>query len=349
MQVNSSNKYTQLYNSITDRIKKEDFCVGDKLPTEVELSKEYGFSRQTVRQALSKLEENKIIYKVQGSGSFIADSALILKRTMRIAVITTYISTYIFPSILRGIETVATTNGYSILIKATNNSVAKEHDILNSISSRDVDGVIVEGTKTVLPNPNLLFYRSLANDNIPLVFINGFYPELMDKSHGNINYVVTDDYQGCYDLTSELIRKGHSSIGGIFKSDDIQGMRRFSGYMDAMINNHIPVNDELVLWFNTETKFGIEQQLKQSGLSANCTAMVCYNDEVALQVLELLKNESGNITAIRSFDGTISQKQNSLDFFSCRHPNEMLGVHAANKMIRLINGGIEENTVLPWE
>ncbi|MBW7571865.1 GntR family transcriptional regulator [Caproiciproducens faecalis] len=347
--MSSKNKYVQLYNTITDRIKNGDYSVGDKLPTELDFANEYGCSRQTVRQALAKLESDKIIYKVQGSGSFISDSALPLKKTMRIAVITTYISTYIFPSILRGIETTSTSAGYSILLKATNNSIAKEHDILENISAHDVDGVIVEGTKTALPNPNLTFYRSLADSNIPLVFFNGYYPQLLETKHSNILYVVTDDYQGGYELTSDLIRKGHTSIGGIFKSDDIQGMRRFSGYMDALVNNHIPVNDEHVLWFNTETKFGISQQLSQSCLPEECTAVVCYNDEITLQAFELINFQNKKITALRSFDGTISPQQCNLDFYSLQHPKEILGLQATKKLIGLMNGDTEKSTVLSWE
>lgn len=347
--MDSKNKYVQLYDSITDRIKKGDYSVGDKLPTELDFAHEYGFSRQTVRQALYKLESDKIIYKVQGSGSFVSDSALSLKRTMRIAVITTYISTYIFPSILRGIEIAATSAGYSILLKATNNSIANEHNILKNISVHDVDGVIVEGTKTALPNPNLSFYRSLADSDIPLVFFNGCYPELLEPKHNNILYVVTDDYQGGYDLTTDLIRKGHTSIGGIFKSDDIQGMRRFSGYMDALVDNHIPVNDEHVLWFNTETRFGIQQQFSQSCLPKECTAVVCYNDEITLQTLESINQQNKNITALRSFDGTVSPQQCGLDLLSLQHPKETLGLQVTQKLIRLMNGDMEKSTILPWE
>lgn len=347
--MDSQKKYIQLYHSIADRIKKGDFSVGDKLPTEQDFAQEYGFSRQTVRQALSKLEADKIIYKIQGSGSFISDSVLSIKRTMRIAVITTYISTYIFPSILRGIETVATSAGYSILLKATNNSIAKEHSILENISVHDVDGVIVEGTKTALPNPNLSFYRSLADSNVPLVFINGYYPELLEAKRRNILYVVTDDYQGSYDLTSDLIRKGHTSIGGIFKSDDIQGIRRFSGYIDALVNNDIPVDDNHILWFNTETKFGIQQQLSNSCLPKECTAIVCYNDEITLQALEAMNYQNQTVTALRSFDGTISSQQCSLNFLSLPHPKETLGLLATKKLIRLINGEDEKSAILPWE
>lgn len=168
--MSSQKKNVQLYLHITDAINEGALTSGDKLPTERELAETYKVSRQTVRQALEKLEKDGFIRKVQGSGSYITDSASKLKKTMRIAVITTYISTYIFPYILRGIEDVATSVHYSLMLSATNNSIAKEHEILHNFSVNSVDGIIVEGTKTALPNPNLAFYKALSDKNIPLVF-----------------------------------------------------------------------------------------------------------------------------------------------------------------------------------
>jgi GntR family transcriptional regulator of arabinose operon len=345
----SQKKYLQIYEAILGRIERGDYSAGDKLPTEQEFIKEYGFSRQTVRQALFKLESDKVINRVQGSGSFVASVAVGRKKTMRIAVITTYISTYIFPAILRGIETTATAAGYSILLKATNNSVAQEHDVLENILPHDVDGVIVEGTKTALPNPNLAFYRALAGNHIPLVFINSYYPELDVLKQKNIRYVITDDYQGSYGLTAGLIQKGHTAIGGIFKSDDMQSMRRYAGYMDALLDSHQPVKDEQVLWFNTETKFGIAQQLAQTGLPQGCTAIVCYNDEVSQQVMQWLQTQSKSaITAMRSFDNTLCAQACGLDFFSLQHPKEAVGIQAAQKLIALMNGDMANSTILSW-
>jgi len=347
--VKSQKKYVQLYSNITDAIRNGTYSSGDKLPPELDLAKQYGISRQTVRLALEKLENDGFISKLQGSGSYITDSSLTLKKTMRIGVITTYISTYIFPLILRGIENVAASNHYSLMLSATNNSIAKEREILHNISENSVDGIIVEGTKTALPNPNLSFYKALADKNIPLVFINGYYPALLDEHHDKIVYAVTEDYQGSYDLTLDLVKMGHRSIGGIFKSDDIQGIRRFSGYIDALTDDEIPINDGHVMWFNTETKFSVEQQLAQSKMISECTAIVCYNDEIALQFLAFLKNHPSKVTALRSFDGTLPPHQSGIDFRSLNHPKETMGNIAANKLFRIINGGSEENCIFPWE
>lgn len=43
----------------------------DKLPTERELAEEFDFSRLTVRRALDQLEQEGVVYRVQGAGTFV--------------------------------------------------------------------------------------------------------------------------------------------------------------------------------------------------------------------------------------------------------------------------------------
>ena len=340
-------KYIQLYSIITDSISDGTYVFGDKLPTELELSTKYGMSRQTVRQALELLERNEMITKVQGSGSYVSSKAKAFKKTMRIAVITTYISTYIFPHILRGIEEVATNSGYFIQLMATNNSIAKERDILQFLSGNVVDGIIVEGTKTALPNPNLHFYQEFACKTTPLVFFNGYYPELLQQANCKIVTVTTDDYGGARKATADLIQRGHRLIGGVFKSDDIQGVRRFSGYADALTEANLRIDDDCMIWFNTENKYSPELKQNLNRLATACTAIVCYNDEIAFLLLAYLNSNPSSVTAIRSFDGTITGKQN-IDFVSYGHPNELLGREAAEHMIQLLANKPVESLVMDW-
>ena len=63
--------YQQIANDILKRISDQEWEVGEKLPSEAELSADYGVSRVTLRQAMAKLEQDKIIEKFQGKGAFI--------------------------------------------------------------------------------------------------------------------------------------------------------------------------------------------------------------------------------------------------------------------------------------
>lgn len=63
--------YQQIAADITARITQEEWCIGDKIPSENELTEEYSASRVTVRQALSKLEQEGLIDKQRGRGAFV--------------------------------------------------------------------------------------------------------------------------------------------------------------------------------------------------------------------------------------------------------------------------------------
>ncbi|NRY60644.1 GntR family transcriptional regulator [Clostridium beijerinckii] len=68
----SSPLYKQLQNQILDSIHNGDLKPGDKLPTELELSKANNISRVTVRTALDSLTSDGYLIRIPGKGTYIA-------------------------------------------------------------------------------------------------------------------------------------------------------------------------------------------------------------------------------------------------------------------------------------
>lgn len=62
-------KYQQLFKQIQKTIQNETYAVGDFLPSEHDLMNQYQVSRDTVRKALSLLQEEGLIKKIRGQGS----------------------------------------------------------------------------------------------------------------------------------------------------------------------------------------------------------------------------------------------------------------------------------------
>ena len=190
-------KYRFLVDTIKEKIKNGEYEPGERMESENTLSEQFGYSRQTVRQALSVLEQEGLIERRRGSGTYISSESRRTPRGNSIAIVTTYISDYIFPTIIRGIEETLTNAGYDLTLNVTNNHVEEEARILQSLISRRVDGVIVEGTKTAFPNPNVELYRRLEKMGVPVVFFNSYYRDLPDSV-----YVVTDVSAACLNLTT---------------------------------------------------------------------------------------------------------------------------------------------------
>ena len=221
----TSAKYEGIVRWIREQIEAEELQPGERIESEYQLCDRFGVSRQTVRHAIAVLEKEGMIEKRRGSGTYIKESGIIgvrRKKTMQIAVMTTFVQEYIFSGIIQEIENKMSRAGYGIQISITNNSVDKERFILKSIlDKKRVDGIIAEPTKSGLPNPNLDLYRQIMEQGIPVIFINSYYPELKAP------HVSLDDKIAGKMATKYLIQCGHREIAAIFKADDGQGHRRY--------------------------------------------------------------------------------------------------------------------------
>lgn len=349
-----ASKYQALADLLRGRILSGEYVPLQQLPTEQALCESHQVSRQTVRQALAVLSADGLIEKRQGSGSRVRDLSQPAARPQRtVAVITTYISDYIFPSILREAENVLSQENCSMLLYATQNQVVNERKVLQALLSHPMlDGVLVEGTKTALPNPNLDLYRELLRRRVPLVFMNGNYHELT----GAIS-VLDDNYNGGYALVKYLYEKGHTGIAGIFKSDDVQGHQRYAGFAAAMRDFDLPMEDTHLYWYNTEAKAAIISPERGCpdevcDILQGCTAVVCYNDEVAnALILSLLKRgvKIPQEMAVVSFDNSRYSEMSAVRITSLSHGEHNVGRIAAESLLKLLDGESCESAVAPWE
>ncbi|RDU22620.1 GntR family transcriptional regulator [Anaerosacchariphilus polymeriproducens] len=333
---NNTPKYLEIVNFIKEKIESKELKPGQKIYSENELSKIFKLSRQTVRHSISVLEKEGIVRKVQGSGTYVADNRLTnLENKTRIAVITTYVDSYIFPRTIKGIENYLFEKGFSVQIAFTNNVFAREKIILEDILNRnDVAGIIAEPTKSGLPNLNEDLISEITSRHIPVVFINSYYAD------SKLPHVSINDKEAGRKATEYLISMGHRKIGAILKLDDGQGHLRFKGYSEAMMNADLDFLDTDIVWIDTEEVKHLEKTkgkiLERLG---NCTGILCYNDEVSYSLIEILKKEGMKVPediSIVSIDNSELAVLSDVEFTSIPHPMERLGEKAAENLIQLI-------------
>ena len=73
--------YHQIAHSLRDAIEKKIYRIGDRLPSERELSDTYDVSRMTLRQAISLLVEEGLLERRKGSGTYVASRRVQEKMT----------------------------------------------------------------------------------------------------------------------------------------------------------------------------------------------------------------------------------------------------------------------------
>ncbi|MCI3919160.1 GntR family transcriptional regulator [Paenibacillus sp. TRM 82003] len=331
-------KYIQVKKEILSWLHAGRFRADELMPSENELAERFGVSRQTVRQTFGELEREGWLYRVQGKGTFVAErQAADRAGAQTIGLITTYISDYIFPHIVRGIEATLRDNGYRLVLSSTDNDKAKEREALALMLSQPISGLIVEPTKSAEGNPNLDYFLSLHNQGLPYVTLNERYPELSCPA------LRTDDEGGAFLAASYLMDRGHTRIAGFFKTDDLQGVNRLKGFLRAHRERGLSLPPERVVHYRTEEK-GSQPRAAAAALLARPerpTAFVCYNDELAVSLLETIRQAGLRVpddVSVVGFDDSPLATATETKLTTIAHPKARMGEDAAALLLRMIEG-----------
>ena len=337
-------KYMALVNWIKEQVTGGELQYGDKFYSENELTGMFGISRQTVRQAVGILEQEGYVERRRGSGTYVVYGGLPKHApTRNIGVISTYLDDYIFTSIIKGIETALTKSGYTMQLAFTHNRVENESRALRTMLEKQVDGIIVEPTKSALPNPNGALYQEIHAQKIPLIFFNAYYPSMP------FPHVSMDDRQAGRMATDCLLRAGHRQIAGIFQSDDLQGHLRYAGYVDALRSAGLELQSRHILWYTTEDIRYLAEDFHRVQRSLDgCTGLVCYNDQIAFGLFGELRRHGikvpGDLSLV-GIDNSDLAEICEVPFTSVAHPMKRLGTTAAENLLRLIEDPAFDATV----
>jgi len=337
-----SSKYQQVKNNIKRWILAGQVDDEGRIPSENNMSEFFGVSRHTIRQAIGELVNEGWVYRQQGRGTFATSrdnySASRKQGHLKIGVITTYLVDYIFPHIIQGIESVVVPQGHSLSLYSTGNNVQTERRALEMALQQGVDGLIIEPTKSTHPNPNIDLYLLMERRNIPFVMLHSSYVEL------NASTVTLDDARGTYLATSHLFNLGHKTVGAIFKSDDAQGRARFKGFVKAHQDFHMPIQGQLIKTYTTEDKDDVvagfvREVVKEDGDHHRATAVVCYNDEIAISVIAQLQTvglEVPKDISVTGFDDSTLADKGIVQLTTVRHPKHEMGEVAAKMLFDLL-------------
>lgn len=334
-------KYSIVKKTIKSKILDGTYEPHQKIPSESEMMRQFAVSRHTVRLAVGELVSEGWLYREQGAGTFCADRTEKQRQESgsrkNIAIVTTYISDYIFPSIIRGAEAYLSDQGYHVTLFNTNNDHEKERIYLERIITQGFDGAIIEPTQSAFTNPNINYYLNLERLDIPYIMINAYYDALEPVR------VVVDDEKGAFLQSEHLIENGHKEILGFFKTDDMQGSLRMKGYLKAHREYGVPINPKHIVTYNTTEKHTKPIEKLRSFLSqqgSHPTAVVCYNDELAMKLLNVIREHQLRVPddiSIIGYDNSFLAEMSEVKLTSIEHPKSDLGKTAGKLILSMIN------------
>jgi len=166
-------------------------------------------------------------------------SSLRKHKSKTIAVIIPEIANNYFALAINGIESIAQEKNYHVLIYLTHEDVKKEIALTKYLHGGRVDGVLISVSSTTTDYTHL---HQLEENGLPIVFF-----DRVCESFNTVK-VTTDDYESSYLATKHLIDQGCKKPAHLAMSENISiGKKRMKGYIQALTDNGLPVDESLII------------------------------------------------------------------------------------------------------
>lgn len=194
-----------------------------------------------------------------------------------------------FGSVVHGIEVMASSKGYSIILYQTEETTSLEKKAIETFLIARVDGILASISKETT---NFDHYKEIQRRNTPLVFFDRTNEEF------DVPSVVIDDYKGAFLATEHLINNGYSRIGHVAGPLHIRSFNlRLTGYKDALAKHGLELEEELIYQGNISIESGKDAIKYFLGLDRVPDAVFAAEDFTALGAVKELKERKIKIPA----------------------------------------------------
>jgi DNA-binding LacI/PurR family transcriptional regulator len=275
--------------------------MNNKLPTIKEIAKRLNISVSTVSRALhdhhsiglrTKMRVRELAKELNYEPN---KTAINFKqgKTFALGVILPNLSESFFSSAISGIEDCAVTKNYNVLLGQSHDDREKEIKIVEAMKNQRVDGMIVSVSKNTT---SFEHFEMLENYNIPLVFFDRI-PHM-----ANINYVASRLETGMQEAIRFLLKSGHKDIALINGPRTLLATEeRMDHYAAVLKKNNIKLNQKYIVSTDLTAESTCEAMKKLISLERRPTAVIAFNDYVALDAMRYAKKEKIKINKDISF------------------------------------------------
>ncbi|MGI8689530.1 MAG: GntR family transcriptional regulator [Thermomicrobiales bacterium] len=270
----------RLAASLRAWVRSGEHSPGHLFPSERELAERFAVSRTTVRRAVKMLVDERLLYRVPGSGTFVGQPAA-KESPATLGLVVPSLANPYYGELSEAIEGAANARGYQLLVGQSQYTSADEaRYLLRYAESPDVKGVLVTPSGE---DPALAAYRYLMERETPFIFTGRVAPAV------DADAVTADLARGARELVRYLIELGHRRIAYIGASRPRPDLN-LEGYRLALRDAGIPEDPSLIPALDADNesvgRLGV-RALREQGTAF--TAIFARIDMTAATVLQALR------------------------------------------------------------
>ncbi len=308
-----------------------------------------GVSHPTVSRALRgdplvAAETAERIKRVAADLGYVPSATARSLKTSRshvLGVIVNRISDPFYSEVLDGIQDVLHAAGYSLFLAATTHNAEREKAIIHAMTERRVDGLIV-CSMFIAPS-----YRTqLTASGTPLVVVHN-----RGRDNGG-NAIYHDDRYGSRELTRHLIALGHKRIAFV---GNARGGRetedRLAGFLEEMQVAGLDVPSDYIAYGPSGQLLSAAAAVQSLlNLCPRPTALVCFNDMLAIGAMQTLQQSGCRVPAdcsVVGFDNISFSTFVNPPLTTFNQPKYQLGQEAARMMLHLLGARLHKEYSTP--
>lgn len=325
-----SSRHETVIGEFRERISREEWKPGQRLPSFGELRAEYGLAPSTVDRIYAVLEQEGLVVREQGKGIFVAPPRVNRPKGIIGLRVPQDREVRRFPywiHLLDGVHSVVHESGFEVLILG-----------LSTPAWEKMDGILVHQDDA----DDLLRNRPSVMPAVTVMTPSAVVPS-----------VVADDYGGTKEAVQHLISLGHERIGCMMFVGTPIPERRLAGYYAALATAGITPRPEWMrpLQFGPSRMslrdlgaWNMRHWLAQGWAESGCTAVLVQNDPIARGVLGAFREAGISVpgqVSVVGFDGAEEPEEARANLTSVHVPLFRIGATAAKMLLNQINGSVD--------
>ncbi len=329
------------------RILAGTWKIGERLPREEELAKEFGCCCGTINKALTRLSHEGLVERRTRSGTRVKNT---VPYVPPVSTIDLNALAFICPTeehegiwrIARGFQAAARGSDQRILVLSSSVNVQKEAETIGRLSEFNVRGALIY---PVISKPeDLLFFSNMVlSSPFPVVLVEMNLPGIGRP------FVSGNGFDCGQVLTSHLISKGIKKIGFLTDYSWTQSMRdRHMGYRSAMMEANLEVQDSWVLCeysmhpnFADPVALSLDLAEKYMATNPDLEGVVCGTSFMAEACLIIARKIGLDVPDQFKIVGTDSfSNSQSLQLTSYQLPYEEMGQVSFNLLHEALSGHV---------
>lgn len=315
-----------------------------------QIATELGYSISTISKAIRNSKEisRETRDKIQAFAKYYNyrpnNIAVSLKnrRTKNIGVIIPEIVHHFFTTVIEGIDYIAHSRGYNVIVCLSGESFEKEVINMQMLANGSIDGFIISLAKETQSKKDFHHLQEVMEQGMPLVMFDRVVDEI------NCDKAIVDDTMAAHEAVSYLLKVGCRRIALITTIDYLSvGRLRTEGYYKALSDHGIAIEEGLIV--KIEDLDTIEGQVSELFENQEFDGLFAVNEFFAVTAMKVAKKKGlripEDVSVIGFTDGILSRTSTPTLTTVAQHGMEM-GEAAARMLIdRLeLSGGKTENS-----